>query len=177
MMSKRSQESCSPDSPTVKGRSSSFNLVCHQSLSMRQNSQMTTNPTISGSTRIEDVSTCIGTPLPENTSRDSVWDSQERSQGDKVKIDPEHPERGRSTCSRETTAIKVGFSGQTSSVHSGSMCDKPASGKPMLVDLECFRKRLGQTCRWETSACDTTNDHGERAHAKSFPKCEKQIRT
>ena len=142
VMSKRSQESCSPDSPTVKAGSRSFNLVSHQSLSMRQNSQMTINPTMSGNTRTEDMSTCIGKPLPENTSRDSVCNSQERSQGDKVKIDPEHPKRGRSTCSRETTAINFGFSGQggkgqTSSVHSGSMSDKPASGKPMLVDFVC----------------------------------------
>ena len=33
VMSKRSQESCSPDSPTVKAKSTSFNLVSHQGLS------------------------------------------------------------------------------------------------------------------------------------------------
>ena len=110
VMSKWSQESCSLDSPTVKATSRSFNLVSHQSLSMRENSQMTINPTIPVSTRTEGVSTCIEEPLLENTSRDSVWDSQERSQGDKVKKDPEHPEQGYSSiCIRETTAVRFGF--------------------------------------------------------------------
>ena len=62
VMSKRSQESCSLDSPTVKATSRSFNLVSHQSLSMRENSQMTINPTILESTRTQGVSTCIEEP-------------------------------------------------------------------------------------------------------------------
>ena len=65
----------------------------------------------------------------------------------KSKNDPEHPEqRKSSTCSREATAVRFGFSGQggkgeMSSVHSESISDKPASG-PMLVHLDTFRKRL-----------------------------------
>ena len=106
----RSQKSCSLDSPTVKAKSRLINLVSHESLSMRQTWHMTSNPTIPESTRTEGVSTCIGKPLQENTSKSSMLGSQERSQGNKVKYDPAHTEqRCSSTSIRETNAGRFAF--------------------------------------------------------------------
>ena len=61
-ISKRSQESFSTDdSPTVKARSRTFTLVSQKCWSAKQSSS-TSNPTISGSTRTEGVSSSIGKP-------------------------------------------------------------------------------------------------------------------
>ena len=75
-MSKRSQESFSTDdSPAVKARSRTFNLVSQQCWSGKQ-SLSTSNSTIPESTRTEGVSSSIGKPLSESTSKNSMLGSQ-----------------------------------------------------------------------------------------------------
>ena len=75
-MSKRSQESFSTDdSPTVKARSRTFNLVSQQCWSGKQSSS-TSNSTIPGSTRTEGVSSSMGKPPSESTSKFSMLGSQ-----------------------------------------------------------------------------------------------------
>ena len=97
VMSKRAQESCSSDSPTVKAKSRPMNIVSHQCLSMRQNSGKMSSPTNPVSTGTESVSASSGKPVQTNTSKSSMLCSQVRLQGNAV--DPEHPEQGSSPAS------------------------------------------------------------------------------
>ena len=110
VMSKRAQESCSCDSPTVKAKSRPMNLVSRQCLSMRQNSEKMSSPKKPESTRTEGVSASSGKPVQTNTSKSSMLCSQVRLQGNAV--DPEHPEQGSSPASfRNWKQVGVFLSG------------------------------------------------------------------
>ena len=61
MMSKRSQGFLSDNSPTVKAKSKSMNLVSHRNLSIAsQTSQNTSDPKIPGSDRTDKLSASYG---------------------------------------------------------------------------------------------------------------------
>ena len=86
-MSKRSQEGLSHDSPPVKAKSRAMNLVSHRNLmTVRQNSQSTSDPKILGSDRTDKLSLRFGRPLQGSTDESLSLRSQERPQGSTSKI-------------------------------------------------------------------------------------------
>ena len=140
-MSNLLQETCSSDSPTLKAKSRPMNLVSHQCLSKRQNSE---HMSVSG--RTEGVSASFWKPVQTNTSNSSMLCSQVRSQGNAV--DLEHPEQGSAPASFGILeAGRFGFSGQggkneMDSQHSGRVTDSAAVGNRVHVTQEeeqtCF---------------------------------------
>ena len=93
-MSKRTQEGLSDDSPTVKAKSRSMNLVSHPNLSIaRQNSQENTSDSrIPGSDSMDHVSAVYRKPLRSSTDESPPLRSQERSKGNTSQVGYEHPE-------------------------------------------------------------------------------------
>ena len=93
-MWKRSQGGLSDDSPSVKAKSKSMNLVSHRNLSIvRQNSQNTSDPKIPGSDRTDKLSASYGKSERRSTDESPFLRSQERSKGNTCKIGSEHSEQ------------------------------------------------------------------------------------
>ena len=94
VMSKRTQEGLSDDSPMVKAKSRSMNLVSHRNLSIaRQNLQENTSDSrIPGSDRMDHVSAVYRKPLRSSTDDSPSLRSQERSTGNTSQVGSEHPE-------------------------------------------------------------------------------------
>ena len=128
------------------------------------------------STRTEGV--CIGKPLPENTSRDSVLDSQETSQETNSKLIPNilnkdaHPAVGKPLLIG-LVSFGQGGKGEISSVLSRSISDKPASGKPMLVDLERSESVSNKLASGKPMLVTQQTNTDSEYTQKSVPKCEK----
>ena len=92
VMSKRSQEGLSDDSPSVKAkpRPRAMNLVSHQNLSLpRQSSQNTNDSEFPGTNRAEMMLASFGEPSQKSADNLSLH-SQERPQGITSRNDSEH---------------------------------------------------------------------------------------
>ena len=122
---------------------------------------------------------CIGKPLPENTSRDSVLDSQETSQETNSKLIPNilnqdaHPAVGKPLLLGLAFSCQGG-KGEMSSVLSRSISDKPASGKPMLVDLERSESVSDKLASRKPILVTQQTITDSEYTQKSVPKCEKK---
>ena len=94
VMSKRTQEGYSDDSPTVKTKSRSMNLVSHRNLSVaRQNSQENKSDSrIPGSDRMDHVPAVYRKPLRSSTDESPSLRSQERSKGNTSRVGSDQPE-------------------------------------------------------------------------------------
>ena len=92
VMSKKSQERLSHDSPTVKAKPGprAMNLVSHRNLSiLRQSSQKTNDSEFQGSNRTDMMLTSFGEPSQKSADSLSLH-SQERPQGITSKTGSEH---------------------------------------------------------------------------------------
>ena len=108
-----------------------MNLVSHQCLSMRQNSEKMSCPKNLWSTRNESVSTSFRQPVQINTSKSSMLYSQVRLQGSVV--DPEHPERGSNLTSfGKPVAGRFSFSGQDGKGEMGSELSRKVTVLPAV---------------------------------------------
>ena len=94
VMSKRSQGDLSDNSPTVKAKSKSMNLVSHRNLSIAsQNSQNTSDPKILVSDRTDKLSASYEKSERSSTDESLFLRSPERSKGNTCKIGSELSEQ------------------------------------------------------------------------------------
>ena len=150
-------------SPTVKAKSRSLTLVSRQGLSMRQNSQTTSGPT-----RTEGVSVSFQT----YTSKGSILCSQRghREIQSKMILNILNRAMAQPAVGKPEAGGLV-FTGQVVKVKwvlnilEGSLSHQP-------WETACMWHKKKTNMSWFSKY----KDHEQRLHAKSFPKCDQQMR-